>query len=267
MLLAAAPAWADPAPPRTLEASYSLSFWDIDFGHVQYSDALKGDSYSARAHFETRGMMGFFWKSIIDAAAEGGVDAHAVSPTVYDSHSRTRDRPLQQVKLTYEKDESSVYFDPPVDLIRFPVTREQQKGAIDPMSALISILAGVSADSKAPCGTGAQVFDGRRRYDVQFSYVKDEKLSPDHGLYQGNAHLCELHFVPVAGYPQRLVMQRSDPPKMFADFVDVAETGTPNGRYVLPVKVWAEMSLGTVTANLDTIKLDGTVPPQMASRS
>ena len=51
-------------------------------------------------------------------------------------------------------------------------------------------------------------------------------------------------------------MERHDPPKMFADFVDVAETGMPNGRYVVPVKVWAERSLGTVTATIDTLKLE-----------
>jgi len=249
----ALPASAQPAP-RTLEASYSLSFWDVDFGHIEYSDTLKGNSYSASAHFETAGMLGFFWKSVIDATADGGVEAHAVSPALYDSYSRYRDRPLQQVKLTYENNDATVLFDPPVDLIRFPVTREDRKGAIDPMSALISML--VAADAKTPCGAGAQIFDGRRRYDVRFTYVKDERLSLGHGLYDGDAHLCELHFVPVAGYPQRLVMQRRDPPKMFADFIDLPAAGTPNGRYVVPVKVWAELSLGAVTATLDTIKLD-----------
>ena len=265
-LLTGTPAWAQPAP-RTLDVSYSLSFWGITFGHIQYSNALKGDSYDAKAHFETQGMVGFFWKSLIDATAEGGVGARGISPAIYDSYSRTRDRPVQQVKLTYAGDGASVLFDPPVDLIRFPVTREQQKGAIDPMSALISMLAGTSATPKTPCGTGAQVFDGRRRYDVQFTYVKDEKLSLDHGLYQGNAHLCELRFIPIAGYPQRLIMDRRDPPKMYADFVDLAESGTPNGRYVVPVKVWAELSLGTVTATLDTIGMDGEIPVNMTAKS
>jgi hypothetical protein len=251
----ALPASAQPAP-RTLEVSYSLSFWDIDFGHIQYADTLKGNSYSASAHFETAGMMGFFWKSVIDATADGGVSGHAVSPALYDSYSRYRDRPLQQVKLTYENNDATVLFDPPVDLIRFPVTREDRRDAIDPMSALISMLVGGSADAKTPCGAGAQIFDGRRRYDVRFTYVKDERLSLGHGLYEGGAHLCELKFVPIAGYPQRLVMQRRDPPKMFADFIDLPAAGTPNGRYVVPVKVWAELSLGTVTATLDTIKLD-----------
>jgi len=266
MLLATTPAFAQQVP-RTLDASYSLSFWGVTFGHIQYSDSLKADAYAAQAHFETQGMVGFFWKSVIDATANGGVTAHAVLPAIYDSHSRNRDHPLQQVKLTYTNDDPTIFFDPPVDLIRFPVSKEQQKGAIDPMSALISMLVGTSAAPKTPCGTGAQVFDGRRRYDVLFTYVKDERLSLDHGLFQGSAHLCELHFVPIAGYPQRLIMDRRDPPKMFADFIDLAETGTPNGRYVIPVKVWAELSLGTVTATLDTIRVDGEVPANMTAKS
>lgn len=264
VLLAATPAFAQ-AAPLTLDARYTLSFWGIGFGHIQYSDMLKGDAYAAQAHFETQGMVGFFWKSVIDATANGGVTAGGISPTVYDSYSRTRDRPLQRVKLTYANGEPSVSFDPPVDPIRFPVPKDQQKGAMDPMSALISMLMGVSPAPKTPCGMGAQVFDGRRRYDVTFTYVKDEKLSL--GPYQGSFHLCELHFVPIAGYPQRLIMERRDPPKMFADFVDVAETGTPNGRYVVPVKVWAELSLGAVTATLDSLKMDGEIPAFMAAKS
>lgn len=266
MLLMAAPVCAQPAP-HTLAATYSLSFWGITFGHIGYSDTLAGNRYAAQAHFETQGMVGFFWKSVIDATAHGGANARGVTPAFYDSHSRNRDHPLQEVKLTYADGDPTVFFDPPIDPIRFPVPEDQQKDAVDPMSALISMLIGASATAKAPCGTGAEVFDGRRRYDVRFTYVRDEKLSSDQGLYAGSAHLCELHFVPIAGYPQRLIMERRDPPKMFADFIDVAETGTPNGRYVVPVKVWAELDLGTVRANLDTIAIDGKIPAIMTAKS
>jgi hypothetical protein len=264
MLLAATQAFAQPAP-RTLEARYTLSFWDIAFGHIQYSDTLKGDSYAAQAHFETQGMVGFFWKSVIDATANGGVNAEGALPGAYDSYSRYRDHPLQRVRLTYADGAPSVFFDPPIDPIRFPVPKDQQKDAIDPMSALISMLVGAGGASKTPCGADARVFDGRRRYDVRFTYLREEKLSV--GSYQGSGHLCELHFVPIAGYPQRLIMERRDPPKMFADFVDAAETGTPNGRYIVPVMVWAELSLGTVTATLDSLKLDGEIPAFMTAEN
>jgi hypothetical protein len=263
MLLTGTHAFAQPAP-RTLDARYTLSFWDIGFGHIQYSDTLKGDAYAAQAHFETQGMVGFFWKSVIDATANGSVNAAGALPAVYDSHSRYRDHPLQRVKLTYADGIPSVFFDPPIDPIRFPVPKDQQKGAIDPMSALISVLVGAGAAS-TPCGADAKVFDGRRRYDVRFTYLRDEKL--DLGGRQGSGHLCELHFVPIAGYPQRLIMERRDPPKMFADFVDAAETGAPTGHYVVPVKVWAELSLGTVTATLDSLTLDGEIPAFMTAEN
>ena len=78
MLMVSTPAFAQ-AAPRTLDARYTLSFWGIGFGHIQYSNTLKEDAYAAQAHFETQGMVGFFWKSIIDATANGGANAHGVS--------------------------------------------------------------------------------------------------------------------------------------------------------------------------------------------
>jgi hypothetical protein len=263
----AAPAAADQAPKTsTVEVTYSLAFWDIPFGHMEYTDALTANSYSARAHFETGGIVGLFWRSVIDATADGELRANAVSPALYDSYSKYRDRPLQRVKLTFENDDPEIFTDPQIDLARYPVPKEQQKDTVDPMSALTSMLVGASADKGQPCGAGAQIFDGRRRYDVRFTYVKDEPLALDNGLKSANAHLCELHFLPIAGYPQKVTTRRH-PPKMFADFIELPDPGTPNGRYVVPVKLWSEMSLGTVTATVDTIKLDGAPLPGMAGKS
>jgi ABC-type nitrate/sulfonate/bicarbonate transport system substrate-binding protein len=67
MLLAGTPAFAQ-AAPRTLNARYTPSFW-ASASPIQYA---------AEAHFETQGMA-FFWKSIVNATANGGVNAHGVS--------------------------------------------------------------------------------------------------------------------------------------------------------------------------------------------
>jgi Protein of unknown function (DUF3108) len=263
MLFAVTPALADPAPAG-LDVSYSLSFWGIDFGHVQYAATLKSQTYTARAHFETDGAVGFLWKSLIDATAEGALGAHGASPALYDSYSHYRDRPVQRVKISYANGEPSVLFDPIMDLSRFPVSKEQAKDAADPMSALITVLTGAGVTAKAPCGADVQVFDGRRRYAVTFAYVKDEQLDIGHGR-EAKA-LCELHFVLIAGYPQRLIMEGREPPKMYADFVAMPEAAAPGGRYIVPVKVWAELGWGTVTATLDTIRLDNAVPALWAAK-
>ena len=54
---------------------------------------------------------------------------------------------------------------------------------------------------------------------------------------------------------------------MFADFVDVPAANTPSGRYVVPVKLWAPMTLGTMTVALDTIKVDGAAPVVLGGKN
>jgi len=262
LMLWATPALADSAP-RTLDVTYALSFWGVQFGHVQYSASLMTDAYAARAHFEADGAVGFFWKSLIDADVEGALNAHGPSPALYDSYSHYRDRPQQRVKLIYKNGQPSILFDPLMDLSGFPVTQDQQRGALDPMSALLGVMTGATATPKAPCGAGVQVFDGRRRYDVTFAFVKDTANRTG----EGNAHLCELHFALIAGYPQRLIMEDHKPPKMYADFVEIPEADAFHGHYLVPQKVWAELGWGTVTATLDTIRLDNRVPILLAAKS
>ena len=54
LALAVMPARAQPdSTPASLSVGYTLSFWDIDFGHTNYDVALTPGGYSATAHFET----------------------------------------------------------------------------------------------------------------------------------------------------------------------------------------------------------------------
>jgi hypothetical protein len=256
----AVPASADPSPTSTLTVSYGIAFWNITLGHANYEGLLGANTYSAKAHFETNGVIGAFWKSVIDATVNGGIGAHFISPATYDSYSRNRGNPLQRVKVTFGSEGSTVLADPIYDTTKYPVSEVQKKDAVDPMSAATSILTGAKADANHPCGTGAQIFDGRRRYDLNLTYLKDEPVTLNNGLFSGSAHLCEIHYDAIAGYPQRIVSSRRAPPKMFADFVDVPAQNAPGGRYVVPVKLWSEMSLGTMTVTVDTIKVDGAAP-------
>lgn len=260
-VMLASPAEAEPGMAQdTLKVSYGLAFWDIPFGSTNFSDTLTKNSYSAKADFETGGVIGFFWKSLIDATVVGNLDGGSVSPWIYDSYATHRDKPLQRVKLTFENNNTVTLADPPFNTTKYPVTTAQKRGAVDPMSALISILLGTKVDQADPCGTGARIFDGRRRYDVQLTYLRDESVALRSWHYQGIAHLCRIHFVPIAGYPQKLVKRRHNPPKMFVEFIDIPAAGTPSGHYVVPMKLWSELRWGTVKATLNSIKINGIAP-------
>jgi Protein of unknown function (DUF3108) len=261
-----APAIRDAAfANSTLNVGYNLAFWAISFGHTNYEGILDANSYSAKAHFETGHVVSIFWKSKIDATVNGAINANSISPTLYDSYAQDRDKPMERVKVTFENSEPVTFADPPYDTTKYPVSEEQKKGAVDPMSALTSILAGVKADAKNLCGTGARVFDGRRRYDITFTYLKEEPVKLSNGLFNGNSHLCQIHMNQIAGYKPRLGIPTT--PKMFGDFVDIPAANAPTGHYVVAVKLWAPITLGTVTVTLDTIKVDGMTPAVMGGKN
>jgi hypothetical protein len=259
----ATPAFCDPS---TLSVGYAISFWDVPFGHTNYDGTLGGKSYSAAAHFETSGVIGVFWKSVIDATASGGMDTQTIAPALYDSYAQNRNRPLQRVKVTFENGDPSTAADPPYSLDNFPVTEEQKKGAVDPMSAITSILAGESATAANPCGDGAKVFDGRRRYDITLTYLRDEPVKLNNGLFNGDAHVCQIHYIQIAGYNQALVRRGRPFPDTFMDVVTLPIADAPNGRYTIPVKFWTSLSLGTMAVTLSSIKVDGAEPPGMGAK-
>jgi hypothetical protein len=47
---------------------------------------------------------------------------------------------------------------------------------------------------------------------------------------------------------------------MFVYFTEVPAPGTPNKHYLVAVKLWASLTLGTVSATLDELKVDGAPP-------
>jgi hypothetical protein len=247
-------------PDSTLGVGYGIAFWAISFGHTHYDGTFTPTGYSAKMHFETSGLVSLFWKSKIDATVNGNIGPHTITPVVYDSYSQDRDKPVQRVKVSFDKDVPETLAEPAYNTTTYPVTDEQKKDSLDPMSAITAILGGVKVTEHDPCGTGVQVFDGRRRYNVTFTYVKDEPVKLTNGVFNGNAHLCQIHYNQIAGYKQKIVKEGKSLPDMFVDFADIKADGAPNGHYVVAIKLWASLSLGTVTATLDELKVGGATP-------
>ena len=155
-----APVSGDPAPAK-LEIGYTMAFWAIPFGHTEYSGTLGGNSYSARAHFETSGIVSIFWKSTIDTTVNGNIGPHTIAPAVYDPYAQDRNKPMERVKVTFGNAEPVTFAEPAYDTTTYPVSEEQKKEAVDPMSAITSIWRGFGRMPKIPaapvraCSTGA----------------------------------------------------------------------------------------------------------------
>ena len=237
-------------PNSTLSLAYSIAFWGIPFGQTNYDGRFNNGGYSASSHFETSGIVSVFWRAIIDATVTGRFGNHTLIPSEYDSFYRRSADKKERVKVTFAGGDATTYADPPYNVNQYPVTAEQKREAVDPMSAVTLILAGVKADAANPCGTVAPVFDGRRRYDITFTYLKDEPVKLNNGLFNGRAHLCQLHYKQIAGFKPKIMKEGAAFPPMFADFADVPDSASAEGHYVVALKLWSSLSWGTVSAEL-----------------
>ena len=245
------------APAGSLGVAYTISFWGIPFGHTDFDSHFQQSLYSTRSHFETSGIVSVFWQARIDADSNGAIAPHSLIPALYDSFYQRGSDKTERVKVTFGEGEPQVDANPPYDLTKYRVTADEKKDALDPLSAVTLVLTGARADSQNPCGTVAPVFDGRRRYDIEFTYIKDEKPDVDPALWKGNAHLCRLRYHQIAGFKPKIMKEGEAFPPIYGWFVDVPNAAAPGGHYEVALRVWASTGWGTVDATLSRLRVNG----------
>lgn len=242
-----------------INVDYTIAFWRIPFGRTSFDARFGGGTYQTSSHFETSGLVSAFWGSVIDANSAGQITPQGLSPTLYDSfYRRSNGEKKQRVRVTYSADRVPVTFaDPPYNTKRFPVTDEQKKQTLDPLSAVSLGLAAKTASPENPCGTVIPVFDGRRRYNIELTYLHDEPVKLDNGLYDGKAHLCQLHYNQIAGFKPKILKEGRAMPPIYGWFAEIPSGNAPNGHYLVALKLWTSTGLGTVSATLSHMSVEG----------
>jgi len=247
------------SPASTLDLSYDLYVGGIPLGKVAMSARFQGNDYKAISSLETKGIVNAFWQAKIETASSGSADGNKIQPSLYDSFSQNRSAQRQHATLTFGPDgPNSVTADPVYRDNKYPVSETQKRGTLDPLSAAVYLTSGIAtADQTRPCDATAPVFDGRRRYNVVSSFVKNTGVHMDNGLYAGPAMICQIHYNEIAGYKQTVLEQNKKMPKMFAWVITVQSSSGANRRYMIPIRVWAETEYGLVAAVASQAKLDG----------
>jgi hypothetical protein len=243
------------AKSGSLGLNYTIAFWTIPFGRTNFDVQFDKGAYRIASRFETSGVISALWDAKIDAGTAGQINERGPSPSVYDSHYQ-RGSKHQQVKVTFSAGAAPVtYADPPYNLKRFPVTDEQKKDGLDPLSAAVFVLTGVHASSSNPCGTVAPVFDGRRRYNIEFKYLRDDPVKIEN-VYSGHAHLCQLRYNQIAGFKPKILKQGRELPPAYAWMAEILSDSAPLGHYLVPLKTWTATGFGTVSATITQLKVE-----------
>ena len=242
-----------------LQMAMTLYAGGVTLGKVDLNATIRGHQYHAVSNLQTGGVVNAFWQSQIQATSTGTVAAKAFRPSLYDSFYTGRSDKKQEVSLTYDDNGPvRLYADPPYSTTGYEVTADQQKATFDPLSAITYLVSGVGAADN-PCSVVIPVFDGRRRYNIEISKIKDTNVSMDNGLYKGHALLCQIKYRQLAGFKPKVIKEGASFPTINAWIVTFPSAITGRN-YVVPLRVWADTSYGVIAAVATSLKIDGVTP-------
>jgi hypothetical protein len=269
-----APAVADPAPQR-LGIDYRFYIGGLDLFAMDVAAELGPTRYSLDTRMRTQGLADTLLSSTILSKVDGAIARGKAMPQRYSSFVEGRFGP-RSIEMTYGPDGPADVKVAPSDPAddRTPVDDDLKRGTVDPLTAsLVSAIAqstipqgrlaplvgagGASTAGAAPiaCPGVVPVFDGRRRYDLQFTYEGEDKLATSNeAAYGGPAIICRMETRRIAGFSRQWERDedrdRPPPPKLW-----LARLG-PEG-IVLPVRLVAKTRWGTAVAHLQRLTADG----------
>jgi hypothetical protein len=242
-------------PASTVQLVWQVYLGGFNLGNIGIKSSFSGNTYSAVSRLKTAGVVNSFYEAVIDATSVGAVNGQGLLPEKYDSNT-VNEKQSQRVGLTYSSAGIQLSSDPPYNTKRFPVTEEQKQGTLDPLSGLVYSLSGLSHSAQKPCGETVRVFDGRRRYDIELSFVGNDKVKTDGG-YSGPAVKCKVVYKQIAGFKPNL--NKGKPlPVITTWFAPMdSSSGGPVKRFMVPVKIMTETPYGVALAHARKVTIDG----------
>lgn len=251
----AAPLSASAAQPNQAEFVLTVHLGGVTLGTIGFKSQFQNDGYSAVTKLKTGGVLNSFYAASIEASSTGFVKGDRVAPASYQS-MYTGEKSTQSVKLAYAASGISLDAVPAYDVMRFPVPEEKKKDTLDPISGMVQAVSGVTISDANPCGDTIRIFDGKRRFDIELSFIEETELNSSNGGYSGKATLCDAKYVQVAGFKQELTKKEPPPVQIWlAKF-----PATPGGAVktlAVPVKIQSETPYGMAVANARNILIEG----------
>ncbi len=233
----------------SLDILYSGRVFGIPVVRAKVSAAFVGESYAARAHFKSSGLMALFKSISVVASASGQIQDQELTSQDY-WHKELDGRKNRQLSMARDTEKVTVRADPPLHSMGEPITSMQQRmEAVDPVSAILGLALRGGAEQRADqCAGSIKVFDGKQRYDLRLEAMGLEPIRTR--AYQGQALRCNAWYVPVSGFdPDDLAEALEHPYPVTIWLADEVQSGLR-----VPVRFEARLDFGT--ARVDARKIE-----------
>ena len=240
-------------PTTSLDLEFEAHVGGFRIGEIALEAKWNGRRYVMDSSVHTEGLADVLVKARYHNSAHGVFDAKRVAPKLYSTHYKTRSD-QQYVRMRFNlTDPLKVVADPPYSN-RHQVSRFDKYKSVDPMSSILHMITGVTADDKNPCGKTVPIYDGKRRFDFVLRFKSETELtSNDPEGYVGPGLHCQVQYKEVAGFRKRDAREKPYP------WLDLYMAAPGNGM-VIPVKLTADTGFGDLNARATKVVLKSLQP-------
>lgn len=252
LMLASACCASSAVAQGQFDARYTLSINAIPLGTFTWRAQIGASDYSANASGRASGIFSMLLNGEGLVSAKGTTKDGRLQSASYTS-AFTRDKEKAGVQMLLDggrvRDLKIEETNPDTD--RVPVTDAHKQDIADPLTALLIPAAPADPVAGQACDRKLAIFDGRRRFDLEMSFRRNDKAMPEKG-YSGPALVCAVKFTPIAGH------RASSPLLTFLIegrdieiwFVPVAGT-----RVLAPVRLSIASGIGTMLLRADQFEI------------
>lgn len=243
-------------PNDTISLKYDLTRSDLSLMKLSFNISLKGTDYTASHSLKSKGLVKIFSDTKSSGSVEGKINKASLAPKMFYLKAGKKNN-TKTAKLIWEKKNISNELSPALSAERTkslkPVLKPNLK---DPLSGLLSMV--LFDDPGKPCDKTIRVFEGRKIFDLSYSYVEPGKLKKsDLGSFRGETHICNIKHTPIAGYSEKKMKKAAKANEIHKVWIARIKSPTSEKSYFVPVKAIITTNFGNIDISLNKGKING----------
>ena len=243
--LSAAPSFA----ATTADASYVVNLGGNIIANAKFHFVDDGSAYSLSLDANVSGVAQLVASGIAKVDSAGAVTADGLRSTSFDLLTRSGGDEFT-IRVQYQKASVTAFvIDPPItnNIDRIPIERKQLSGVNDFLASFIR----KGKLGPGLCDYDAKIFTGVERFDLKFSYAKDDVATSKRTGYQGPVVLCSVKYKPIAGHytTSEITNSLAQDDRILIWFAPMGESG-----YAIPYRVLLTTSMGDLSMVLTSLQ-------------
>ncbi|CAH1659322.1 conserved hypothetical protein [Chelatococcus asaccharovorans] len=246
-----------PASAASIEANYDISLLGLKIGIAAIKADVVKDQYKLDVWSQLTGLAGIITGGKGAATSTGSISGDRILPATFAVTTANSEKSITVRMALAGGSVQAVEIKPPIEPRpdRIPVTEQNKRGVVDPLSALLMPASSGNTSNAAACDRNIPVFDGATRFDVKLSYAREETVRS--ATYSGPVAVCRARYLPISGH-------RADrtATKFMENNKDMEAWLMPVGedRVFIPYRISVRTPLGTTVIEATRVNVNGNNP-------